>query len=946
MSGRSSLQLQTQSPPLFSAPPTASPPLLQRPASNPPFGGSSSNNIAMQLTNSTSPSLFDVGAAAAPSSAQQPLAEAAIVHSFLAFSPSPPTSASQSAAASQADEHMTQQTVSTATLQQSQAHQQQPQTQPQSQQQQQQPPAAQVPQSRPQQPQQQSIAPSLPAPFLVPLFSPSPTLDGHALALRPAFDLHADLFSPPLHHSLHHQLQSQSSRALMLLDVSSPPPMPAVPRNSPSLAAAAAPFAAAASPASSSLASGSSPSPRLHHPRPLQHSPLQRYAAELEVAEFFHSQNQLSEQLAMEIESIQRRRQMRERMLPHMELPSAAPTSAAASPPYHPRTAHIAVHYPTAAVAAHAITRQMPPSEYTLAVPVAQRLQHQQQFAQQRPVLATLVTPAERAARADAQHHPHHPHQPHSTSLPRNRRVMAPIIHVPHQQVVVAQEILSPPSSSVPAFRLSTSSAASAQHHTPALPAIPHVPVATRAAPMARVTPRSIVSPQRSPAPSMQYTRAAAAAAAASSSHAAAPVSSFPAAACQGAVMMEDTRPPDSGGSNSVASLGSVAAGRRSMSRALSPLEREFLSPPALPSIASSSAAASVAGSASPDLVMTRRPRAAAGSKRKHCDWPGCTSHFAKLSALIRHRRVHTKEKPFVCEHDGCTAAFSEKGNLVRHEEEMHADHRNFACPFSNYCTQRFRRAAHLEQHLAARHTALGEDIAKPWLFHAPPEEQPQTNIKRKWRAATASGASAGTKKEAASAAAASSTAASSSSETLPRPTAPMLPFSFASSSAASRSDLFLLPPSGVSSASSDLRFVINTAAVEAAAAAAAAGSSNAPAPATMPLQRVRVQSFAASQIKTEPSAAAAAAPAAAAASVPAGSKRRLAVLSPPQPVMSDSSSSSESSLPLLVAMDALHLPPSAIDAADNAAPHPRSPRPKRTRRSADSKSNGKPSLS
>lgn len=394
------------------------------------------------------------------------------------------------------------------------------------------------------------------------------------------------------------------------------------------------------------------------------------------------------------------------------------------------------------------------------------------------------------------------------------------------------------------------------------------------------------------------------------------------------------------------------------MSRALSPLARECLSPPQLPGVAASSAAsaASVDDSVSSDLLITRKPRATPTSKRKHCDWPGCISHFAKLSALIRHRRVHTKEKPFVCESDGCTAAFSEKGNLVRHEEEMHADHRKFACPFSNYCAQRFRRAAHLEQHLVSRHAAFGEDITKPWMFHAPPDEPTQAPVKRKWRAAAA--AATGTKKEVVSTGTSTSTAQAAADPITQEPlaTASMRPFSFSSSllpplwppaattaasSAAARSDLFLLPPSALRdvSSSSDRRFVINTAAVQAAAAAAATGSTTTAA--TMPLQRVRVPPLAA------------AAPVAAAAPLPAGSKRRLAALSPPQPLMSDSSSSSDASLPLLVAMDALHLP-SAHDAPadDNAAAQPRSPRPKRSRRAAantkpalmDRKSNGKSS--
>ena len=890
---------------------TASPPLLHRPASDPPFSGGCSSHLAqhhlMQLTSSTSPSLFDIGGAAgACSSASTPASaahhhlapmETAIVHSFLAFSPSPPTTSAPQPAppATQADESMSHQQAETTqqSQTQTQAHQQQPL---------QQPPPAHVPPSQP--PQQPSHTPSVPAPFLIPLFSPSPALDGHMLALRPTlFDLHTDAFSPA--HHLQTQTQS-SSDALASLDGGSPA-ADVVPRDS---YAHGAPFVAAPSPASSS------PSPRLHHPRPLQHSPLQRYAAELEVAELFYSrQNQISEQLALEIETMQRRKQIREGIVPHMQLDPPAATYAT---PLQSRTAHIVAHQ-AAVVATHTGAHQ----------PI------QQHYAPQRPVLASLATPVERAIRVDA-HHPQQHHSHSSTSLPRNRRVMAPMSDVPHHHAaVLAQQILSPPSST-PTFRLSTSSAApvasAAPHRAAPQSAMPHVPLATRAAPMARVTPRSMAPL----APSMQCTRAAAAAAA-SSSHAAAPADS---SLDQGATRAEGMRPSDSGGSNSVASFGSVAV-RPSLFRALSPVGREFLSPPVLPSLASASSAArasatsAVGGSESLGLIMTRKPRAAAGSKRKCCDWPGCTSSFAKLSALIRHRRVHTKEKPFVCERDGCTAAFSEKGNLVRHEEEMHADHRNFACPFSNYCAQRFRRAAHLEQHLAARHAALGEDISKPWLFHAPPEEQPQlVSVKRKWRAPAAAAAAA--------AAASSGSAPAVAPSWLP-PAAAAAAAAASASAASSQSDRASLPsvmrdaPSSSTSSSREFRFVINSAAVEAAAAAAAAGSSHTTNAATMPLQRLRVQPLVATKSKAETSATDAASSASAsaspaAASVPASSKRRLSALSPPQPLMSDSSSSSESSLPLHAAMDAMHLPPAAVD---NTTTRPRSPRPKRTRKSA-----------
>lgn len=48
-----------------------------------------------------------------------------------------------------------------------------------------------------------------------------------------------------------------------------------------------------------------------------------------------------------------------------------------------------------------------------------------------------------------------------------------------------------------------------------------------------------------------------------------------------------------------------------------------------------------------------------------------CQKCFKVASALERHERVHTKEKPFLCDFEGCTKAFSQNEMLKRHKVKL-----------------------------------------------------------------------------------------------------------------------------------------------------------------------------------------------------------------------------------------------------------------------------------
>ncbi|KRF98294.1 uncharacterized protein Dwil_GK28118 [Drosophila willistoni] len=52
-----------------------------------------------------------------------------------------------------------------------------------------------------------------------------------------------------------------------------------------------------------------------------------------------------------------------------------------------------------------------------------------------------------------------------------------------------------------------------------------------------------------------------------------------------------------------------------------------------------------------------------------------CAKEFSKTYDLIRHRRIHTKEKPYACTENECFKLFSTKAKLREHQKALHCPH-------------------------------------------------------------------------------------------------------------------------------------------------------------------------------------------------------------------------------------------------------------------------------
>jgi hypothetical protein len=88
------------------------------------------------------------------------------------------------------------------------------------------------------------------------------------------------------------------------------------------------------------------------------------------------------------------------------------------------------------------------------------------------------------------------------------------------------------------------------------------------------------------------------------------------------------------------------------------------------------------------------------------CGFDGCDAAFAQSGALEVHKRTHTGEKPFRCNFRECDAAFAQSGVLERHKL-VHTGARPYVCDIDD-CGASFAQSSVLERHKASVHSKEG----------------------------------------------------------------------------------------------------------------------------------------------------------------------------------------------------------------------------------------------
>jgi uncharacterized Zn-finger protein len=105
-----------------------------------------------------------------------------------------------------------------------------------------------------------------------------------------------------------------------------------------------------------------------------------------------------------------------------------------------------------------------------------------------------------------------------------------------------------------------------------------------------------------------------------------------------------------------------------------------------------------VASSSSSEMIVEKIHE----NKKHKCTFTGCDRSFVRPAELLRHKRTHTNERPYVC--PTCKHEFKRKDHLKSHIL-IHTDEKKYSCKRCDYRTNRLDT---LKRHFKTRHQKLG----------------------------------------------------------------------------------------------------------------------------------------------------------------------------------------------------------------------------------------------